>query len=107
VRLNGALPYTRLSISRGEGGFVTAAQSGHGLFVTGTLRLKRQRATHRRLAASNGHVRTDIGVPLWLEPPLRARTQAIGVVENGDSVTVRCPQLSQHIDLEAEVLHRS
>ncbi len=36
------------------------------------------------LLAGNVHVRTDIGVPRWLDPDLRARSVAIGVVENGD-----------------------
>jgi uncharacterized iron-regulated protein len=33
------------------------------------------------LIAGNGHVRTDIGVPHWLAPPLRERTRAIGLLE--------------------------
>lgn len=36
------------------------------------------------LLAGNGHVRTDIGAPAWLPPPLRARSEAIGVLEQGD-----------------------
>jgi uncharacterized iron-regulated protein len=36
------------------------------------------------LLAGNGHVRTDIGVPRWLPPPLRAHSVAIGVLETGD-----------------------
>jgi uncharacterized iron-regulated protein len=36
------------------------------------------------LLAGNGHVRTDVGVPVWLTPATRARSQAIGVVEDGD-----------------------
>ena len=36
------------------------------------------------MLAGNGHVRTDIGVPHWLSPATRARTQAVGVVEQGD-----------------------
>jgi uncharacterized iron-regulated protein len=34
------------------------------------------------LLAGNGHVRTDIGVPRWLDPATRARSQAIGVLES-------------------------
>ena len=37
------------------------------------------------LLAGNGHVRTDVGVPLWLDAATRARTEAIGVVEAGDA----------------------
>lgn len=36
------------------------------------------------LLAGNGHVRTDVGVPVWLTPATRARSEAIGVVEVGD-----------------------
>ena len=36
------------------------------------------------LLAGNGHVRTDLGVPVWLTPAARARSEAIGVVEAGD-----------------------
>jgi hypothetical protein len=30
-------------------------------------------------------VRTDIGAPRWLSPAARARSEAIGVLEEGDS----------------------
>jgi hypothetical protein len=36
------------------------------------------------LLAGNGHVRTDLGVPVWLTPATRARSEVIGVVETGD-----------------------
>jgi uncharacterized iron-regulated protein len=36
------------------------------------------------LLAGNGHVRADLGVPLWLSPATRARSEAIGLVEAGD-----------------------
>ena len=39
------------------------------------------------LLAGNGHVRTDLGVPLWLSPAVRARSEAIGVLERGDTGT--------------------
>ncbi len=39
------------------------------------------------LLAGNGHVRTDIGVPRWLEAGLRARTLAVGLLEAGDADT--------------------
>jgi uncharacterized iron-regulated protein len=35
------------------------------------------------LLAGNGHVRADIGVPRWLAPDLRARTQVVGALEAG------------------------
>lgn len=39
------------------------------------------------LLAGNGHVRTDLGVPLWLSAAVRARSEAIGVLEQGDDST--------------------
>lgn len=36
------------------------------------------------LLAGNGHVRVDIGAPHWLPPAVRARSEAIGVLEAGD-----------------------
>lgn len=33
------------------------------------------------LLAGNGHVRTDIGVPRWLTPATRAKTESIGMLE--------------------------
>jgi len=38
------------------------------------------------LLAGNGHVRTDVGVPRWLSPAVRARSEAIGVLEAGDTM---------------------
>lgn len=37
------------------------------------------------LLAGNGHVRTDVGVPRWLTPATRARSEAVGVLEEGDT----------------------
>jgi len=34
------------------------------------------------LLAGNGHVRTDAGVPRWLTPATRARSEAIGLLES-------------------------
>lgn len=39
------------------------------------------------LLAGNGHVRTDLGAPLWLSATVRARSEAIGVLEAGDTDT--------------------
>jgi len=36
------------------------------------------------LLAGNGHVRIDAGVPRWLAPATRARSEAIGLLEGGD-----------------------
>jgi uncharacterized iron-regulated protein len=33
------------------------------------------------LLAGNGHVRTDVGVPRWLTPATRSRSEAIGLLE--------------------------
>ena len=35
------------------------------------------------LLAGNGHVRTDAGVPRWLDPATRAKSEAIGLLEEG------------------------
>ncbi len=35
------------------------------------------------LLAGNGHVRTDVGVPRWLPAEVRARSEAIGLLEAG------------------------
>ena len=45
--------------------------------------VQRQAAGAVQLLAGNGHVRTDAGVPRWLTPAVRARTQAIGLLEEG------------------------
>ena len=37
------------------------------------------------LLAGNGHVRSDIGVPRWLDSATRARSVAIGLIEAGDN----------------------
>jgi uncharacterized iron-regulated protein len=52
------------------------------------------------LLAGNGHVRTDVGVPRWLSPATRARTEAIGMLERDggmdaglfDRVVITAPQ---------------
>jgi len=36
------------------------------------------------LLAGNGHVRTDIGAPHWLSAATRQRSEAIGLLEDGD-----------------------
>jgi uncharacterized iron-regulated protein len=36
------------------------------------------------LLAGNGHVRTDLGAPRWLDAATRARSEAIGVLEPGE-----------------------
>lgn len=41
------------------------------------------------LLAGNGHVQADIGVPRWLSPATRARTEAIGLLERDDKTTPR------------------
>ena len=39
------------------------------------------------LLAGNGHVRTDVGAPRWLSAATRARSEAVGVLEDGDPTT--------------------
>jgi uncharacterized iron-regulated protein len=46
--------------------------------------LTRHAARGAVLLAGNGHVRTDVGAPRWLDAATRARSEAIGVLEEGD-----------------------
>ncbi|MBX3636277.1 MAG: ChaN family lipoprotein [Rubrivivax sp.] len=39
------------------------------------------------LLAGNGHVRTDVGAARWLDAATRARSEAIGFLEEGDATT--------------------
>jgi uncharacterized iron-regulated protein len=39
------------------------------------------------LLAGNGHVRTDVGAPRWLDADTRRRSLAIGMLEEGDAET--------------------
>ncbi len=56
-----------------------AAQVARDQFMA--RRLREHAARGAVLFAGNGHVRRDIGVPRWLEPALRERSIAIGLVE--------------------------
>jgi uncharacterized iron-regulated protein len=49
--------------------------------------LERHAAQGVVLLAGNGHVRTDVGAPRWLSPATRSRSEAIGVLEVGDTTT--------------------
>ncbi len=46
--------------------------------------LERHAARGVVLLAGNGHVRSDIGAPHWLDAATRARSEAIGLVEQGE-----------------------
>ncbi|MBX3603478.1 MAG: ChaN family lipoprotein [Rubrivivax sp.] len=46
--------------------------------------LVRHAARGAVLLAGNGHVRTDVGAPRWLDAATRARSEAIGFLEEGD-----------------------
>jgi len=39
------------------------------------------------LLAGNGHVRNDVGAPRWMDAATRARSESIGVLEQGDGTT--------------------
>jgi uncharacterized iron-regulated protein len=44
------------------------------------------------LLAGNGHVQTDLGVPRWLSPATRARSESIGLLEGeGDGAGSPAP----------------
>ena len=48
------------------------------------------------LLAGNGHVRKDIGIPLWLAPAERARAVSIGLIE--DKQTIPADELARRFD---------
>jgi uncharacterized iron-regulated protein len=61
------------------------AQVARDQFMARVLQAHAQRGVV--LLAGNGHVRTDVGAPHWLDPATRARSEAIGVLEAGDDDT--------------------
>lgn len=63
-------------------GSMALAQVARDQFMA--RQIEAQGAGEVLLLAGNGHVRKDIGVMQWLGTATRARTQAIGVLEEGD-----------------------
>lgn len=61
------------------------AQVARDQFMARVLQANAERGVV--LLAGNGHVRTDLGAPLWLPPAVRARSEAIGLLEVGDDAT--------------------
>ena len=61
------------------------AQVARDQFMAQVLTAHAQRGV--LLLAGNGHVRTDLGAPRWLDAATRRRSLAIGVLEQGDSTT--------------------
>ena len=59
------------------------AQVARDQFMARVLERHAQRGV--LLLAGNGHVRTDVGAPRWLSAATRARSEAVGVLEDGDS----------------------
>ena len=76
-------------ILAGHGGLLDAASAGRMALaqVARDQFMARSVQTHAPrgvlLLAGNGHVRTDVGVPRWLAPALRERSQSIGMLERG------------------------
>lgn len=66
-------------------GRMALAQVARDQFMARVLQQHAQRGVV--LLAGNGHVRTDVGAPLWLAPAVRQRSEAIGVLEQGDTQT--------------------
>jgi uncharacterized iron-regulated protein len=66
-------------------GRMALAQVARDQFMAQVLQMHAGRGVV--LLAGNGHVRTDIGAPLWLPADVRARSEAIGVLEEGDTET--------------------
>lgn len=65
-------------------GHMALAQVARDQFMARVLQEHSQRGVV--LLAGNGHVRADIGAPFWLPPAVRARSEAIGVLEAGDTL---------------------
>jgi uncharacterized iron-regulated protein len=61
---------------------MTRAQVARDQFMAQAVEAHAERGVV--LLAGNGHVRTDIGVPRWLSPDTRSRSEAIGVLESRD-----------------------
>lgn len=61
------------------------SQVARDQFMARTLQDHAQRGVV--LLAGNGHVRTDVGAPRWLDAATRSRSEAIGVLEQGDDST--------------------
>jgi len=59
------------------------AQVARDQFMARVITLNAERGV--LLLAGNGHVRTDVGAPRWLDAATRQRSVAIGVLENGDT----------------------
>lgn len=66
-------------------GRMALAQVARDQFMAQVLQAHAERGVV--LLAGNGHVRTDLGAPLWLSAQVRARSEAIGVLEAGDTDT--------------------
>jgi uncharacterized iron-regulated protein len=58
------------------------AQVARDQFMARVLQANAQRGVV--LLAGNGHVRTDLGAPRWLDADTRGRSVAIGMLEEGD-----------------------
>lgn len=61
---------------------MTRAQVARDQFMASAVEAHAERGVV--LLAGNGHVRIDIGVPRWLSPGTRSRSEAIGVLESRD-----------------------
>ena len=62
---------------------MAGAQIARDQFMARLIETHAQRGV--LLLAGNGHVRTDIGVPRWLTPATRAKTESIGMLEADES----------------------
>ena len=67
-------------IGASQAGGMVAAQVARDRFMASSIEAQAGRGAV--LLAGNGHVRADIGVPRWLAPATRARSVAIGLLED-------------------------
>ena len=57
------------------------------------------------LLAGNGHVRTDVGVPRWLPPALRARSQAVGWLEQAPDAASAAAEARRYDEVRITPVH--
>ena len=74
---------------------MAAAQIARDQYMARLVELHAERGAV--LLAGNGHVRVDVGVPRWLKPATRQRTEAIGLLEEGDFTAEEARAAYDHV----------
>ena len=81
-------------------GRMAQAQVARDQFMAQVLQAHAERGVV--LLAGNGHVRTDLGAPLWLPAAVRVRSEAIGVLEQGDTTGSTQPAFDRRVFTAAQ-----